>query len=443
MRHLTALTLFAAACGPMEAVEADDELGSSSLALSLSPADAAAVLALVNYPGTSTGILDDDVMLDARAAKNIVGTRNGADGLELTADDRPFATIAALDAVPYVGDLAFDRLLAFARKSPPPADVNVEGVAFAGWQAVTVVWACNTVPVGVLNGLLDNRAAANVIAARPYSSVQAVGNVALIGPNALTAMRGQARTWWRAMNGGPVPPPQPPATLAGTFDGVAFDEATAAKALQLANASAREVMVANGVPAAPAAAVVGNRPYATVAQLAAVAGVGTATMQAFHRWASPPAADAVAQLQAALQPLTDGLWMPSETDAKLLFVSSKGIGSAAITEALIRERLTAQHDALLPQVMWVDAADVPLAGRTQVEERDALVFLNRIIDNADPEDPDSIARAQRFAALRDALTSRLTELKVIRFGTVNISTFIVGRTSDGALAGLLTGQVET
>jgi hypothetical protein len=34
-------------------------------------------------------------------------------------------------------------------------------------------------------------------------------------------------------------------------------------------------------------------------------------------------------------------------------------------------------------------------------------------------------------------------LTVVRFGTRNISTFIVGRTASGDLAGLLTGQVET
>ncbi len=444
MRRSLALVLLAACGQPDDAVLGDDALGTSGLALGLTAQDAAAVLALVNYPGTTSGVLDNDVMLDTRAAKNIIAARDGADAVELTADDKPYASIAALDAVPYVGDAAFERLLAFAKAHPAPADVTVEGVAFTGWQAETVTWAVNTVELGVLNGLLDDRAAANLFAARPFASVAAVGQVALVGPNALTAMRGQARTWWRAMRGGPVVTP-PAGPLAGTFDGVAFDEATAAKALRLANESAREVMVANGISAAPAAAIVGNRPYTTVGQVAAVGGVGTATMQALQKWASVPpvSGDAVAQLQATLQPLTADLWMPSETDASFAFVSAKGIGSAPITDALIREKLGAQHDLLLPQVMYVDASEVSLAGRTQVEQYDGVQFLNRIIDNADPNDPDSLERAARFATLRDALTSQLTDLKVIRFGRISISVFIVGRTADGALAGLLTGQVET
>jgi len=34
-------------------------------------------------------------------------------------------------------------------------------------------------------------------------------------------------------------------------------------------------------------------------------------------------------------------------------------------------------------------------------------------------------------------------VKVYRFGTISISTMIVGRTKSGELAALLTGQVET
>ncbi len=447
MRQLLAAAVLAlAACGPMgEAEGVDDELSTSQLGLSLGAADSATVLEYVNYPGTAVGILDNDVQLDARAAKAIVARKNGPDGRELTADDRPFTSIADLDAVPYVGDLAIGRILAFAKANPIPQGVTVENVAFTGWQAEAVLWGANTVPVGVLNGLLDNRAAANVIAGRPYFTMKKLADVPLVGPNALQAMRGQAKVWWNAWKWGgtPVTPPPPASSLAGTFDGVSFDEVTAAAALKLANGSTREVMVANGVPAAPAAAIVGNRPYASVAQIAAVSGVGTSTMQALHRWASAPAVDPVAQLKAALEPVAAQIDFPSETDARMLFVSASGVGTAPITEALIRATLTAQHDALLPQVMWVDPAQVPLATRTAVEQRDALLFLNRIIDNADPYDDASLAQARHLAQLRDLMTSQLTDLTVYRFGTVNISVFIVGRTSNGALAGLLTGQVET
>ena len=58
-------------------------------------------------------------------------------------------------------------------------------------------------------------------------------------------------------------------------------------------------------------------------------------------------------------------------------------------------------------------------------------------------DPASVASAARFAALKTLLQANLTDLTVVRFGSRNLSSFIVGRTAAGELAGLLTGQVET
>jgi hypothetical protein len=156
-----------------------------------------------------------------------------------------------------------------------------------------------------------------------------------------------------------------------------------------------------------------------------------------------PTPSALPQVQAALEAATAGLLMPSETDASFKFVKGAQLNGAPITEALVRQLLGAQHDALLPQVMFVDPARVPLAGRTPVEQRDGNAFFDRIIANVDPNDPDMVAMGNRFSALKAALTANLTDLTVFRFGTVDLSTFIVGRTRTGELAGLLTGQVET
>jgi hypothetical protein len=60
-----------------------------------------AILGLVNDPSVSADELDHGVKLDSRAATNIV---------EL----RPFATIEELDAVPYVGPTAVERLFHYA-----------------------------------------------------------------------------------------------------------------------------------------------------------------------------------------------------------------------------------------------------------------------------------------------------------------------------------------
>ncbi|MCA9605295.1 MAG: proprotein convertase P-domain-containing protein [Myxococcales bacterium] len=57
----------------------------------------AAILAFVNDAATTFEMLDDDVGLDRRAAEGIVASR-------------PFATIAELDAVPWVGATALEKL---------------------------------------------------------------------------------------------------------------------------------------------------------------------------------------------------------------------------------------------------------------------------------------------------------------------------------------------
>lgn len=432
---LVTLSLFFA-CGPNTAELTDDGYGETASELTLSSAAAAQLLAVVNYPGTGLATLDEKLGLDARAAQNIILYRNGLDGRCPSVDDNFFESIGELDAIPYVGDAALTRLLAYAGSNPPPSSVVVEGVTYQGWQAEIVVWALNKVEIGVLNGLLDNRAAANVMAARPFTTVTQVGQVALIGPNALEAFRGQARTWWHARANTTV------ASLAGTFDGVTFDQATAVKALELANTKPAAELIARGVYSAGANAMVANRPLQTLTAVAALSGVGTASMQALEKWAKEPVS-AIPEVKAALETAIAGAWMPSETDARFVFLAGTQLNGAAITADVIRAQLTDQHDAQLGNVMWVDADQRSLAAKTFVEERDAFAMIDRLVGNADPEDEVSLANAAKLSALKTALQTHLTDVKVVRFGTVSISTFFVGRTRTGELVALLTGQVET
>lgn len=156
-----------------------------------------------------------------------------------------------------------------------------------------------------------------------------------------------------------------------------------------------------------------------------------------------PAPSALAEAKTKLEAATLDLFMPSETDAKFKFLAGTQLNGAAITADVVRAQFTAQHDAIFPDVMWVDAADVPLATRAPVEERDGAAFLSRLAVNHDPGEPSSDLQSARFTELKRVIESQLTDVKVFRFGDVNISTFIVGRTKTGELAGLLTGQVET
>lgn len=155
--------------------------------------------------------------------------------------------------------------------------------------------------------------------------------------------------------------------------------------------------------------------------------------------------DTLTALKAKLDPLLAGLIMPSETDASVVFLSGGKLPAGPITEATVRAQLGAQHDAQLGQVMSLvgEPGDYALATRQPVEERDALEFLNRYATIDDPHDAVFAENARRFGKLRDTLTTELTDLKVFRFGEIEISTLVVGRTKSGELAALLTGQVET
>ena len=104
LAFLAFASLFAAGC----AMDATDSASSS--ATSISQSDALKILEFVNYPTTTEAVLDGNVKLDSRAAKAIVAKRNGKDGIYPSADDAPFATLADLDAIAYVGDSALTKL---------------------------------------------------------------------------------------------------------------------------------------------------------------------------------------------------------------------------------------------------------------------------------------------------------------------------------------------
>jgi hypothetical protein len=154
-------------------------------------------------------------------------------------------------------------------------------------------------------------------------------------------------------------------------------------------------------------------------------------------------ASSLADLRAKLDNVTPGVWMPSETDAKFKFIGGGPLNGAPITAEVVRAQLATQHDAMLPDVMWTDPSSIPLANKNPVEERDAAAWLSRLTTNFDPADDISRENAGKIGEIKRVLESELTDLKVFRFGTIEISTFIVGRTKTGELAGVLTGQVET
>lgn len=81
---------------------------------SVEPIDTdARVLTFANSAAATYEVLDIDVALDRRAARNIVDHRNGADGQRGSGDDDLFETVDELDAIPYVGRSALQKLESF------------------------------------------------------------------------------------------------------------------------------------------------------------------------------------------------------------------------------------------------------------------------------------------------------------------------------------------
>ncbi|MCA9674722.1 MAG: DUF1669 domain-containing protein [Kofleriaceae bacterium] len=76
--------------------------------------EARAVLALVNDRAVDLAELDVAAGLSSRAARNIIGHRDGADGVAGTADDDAYDDLAELDDIPYVGPATLNQLLAYA-----------------------------------------------------------------------------------------------------------------------------------------------------------------------------------------------------------------------------------------------------------------------------------------------------------------------------------------
>ncbi|MGH1348011.1 MAG: hypothetical protein ACRBN8_41030 [Nannocystales bacterium] len=118
--------------------------------------EALGVLALVNE--ASHAVLDDDVGLDVRAASNIVDHRETPD---------PFDDLAELDAIPYVGPVALQRLLAYAEANGyvPDPEPDADDLSEGSDLALAVLDLVNTADFETLDDdvALDRRAATNIV----------------------------------------------------------------------------------------------------------------------------------------------------------------------------------------------------------------------------------------------------------------------------------------
>jgi len=212
-------------CGPDSFAQLDGVDDEGGLELALDELNATTMLAFLNGPTATLTVLTQDARVESRAAKGIVAFRAGADGVLGTADDQRFASVAQVDAVPYVGAVALAKLDAFASTQGVPS-VTVEGVRFTAAEAALAVAVVND--ARITSAGLSSTAVSNLVARRPYATLDAIGATPAIGPATLTALRTYAA---QLLAGTPLPS----GCEAGTFDGIVFTKAAACHAVDYLN----------------------------------------------------------------------------------------------------------------------------------------------------------------------------------------------------------------
>lgn len=123
-----------------------------------------------------------------------------------------------------------------------------------------------------------------------------------------------------------------------------------------------------------------------------------------------------------LEQAAEGLLFLSETDAPFEYVELPGITGEMTAEVVASA---------------VDAAGAP------VETRSLDDFLAGHIERADPADAVGQANVPRFRALKAVLAETLSGVRVFRVGEVDLRYYVLGRTKEGGVAGLVTRALET
>jgi len=182
MFHQRALALTLAllpltACTPP--TDASHDIADSidmAFSMSLSADETAAVLDLANT--ATEAILDDEVGLDSRAASGIVA-------------QRPFSDLGGLDAVPYVGDTALQRMLDYIAAQAGATEVH--GITEGSDEAAAIILLVNLADHALLDDVvgLNSIAVDNILDARffgPIDTLEALDAISYMGPAAFSTL---------------------------------------------------------------------------------------------------------------------------------------------------------------------------------------------------------------------------------------------------------------
>jgi DNA uptake protein ComE-like DNA-binding protein len=188
---------FALLCTLAAGCTADaDEIDVASDESDIIAASTAQILFLVNHPATDVTLLDVSVGLDKRAAEGIVAHRAGADGFAQTGDDDAFDTIAELDAVPWVGQAALEKLKSWVTANPPPADMAgvYDGVSFDAQTAALALTIARDADYEELagQGHIWSTGAHRIVDGRPYAKLADVAATYGVGKTTMQALKAYA-----------------------------------------------------------------------------------------------------------------------------------------------------------------------------------------------------------------------------------------------------------
>ncbi len=249
------LGLSLAACAPESSFTQLDPIDANDVDVPADSAEANGLLEFLNDEAVTFDVLD--AIVDARAAEGLVA-------------GRPFASIDAVDTVPYVGPVTIEKLLAHLESNGWIAYQGGawEGVAFTGSQVALVLDLAGGATLEQLDvdAGLDVRAAENILDARPITSMHQLGAVPYVGPSALKKLRAYLPKW------------QENGTSVEVYDGVVFTHLEAARALAAANDANLDALSSVGIVGSPASIILGGRPWNSLSQLSSRAGIGSLTV---------------------------------------------------------------------------------------------------------------------------------------------------------------------
>lgn len=151
-----------------------------------------------------------------------------------------------------------------------------------------------------------------------------------------------------------------------------------------------------------------------------------------------------AEIQDEIETAADGIFYTSESDYPFTFVSAELDGTPAITEELIREKLSEVVDA-------DEDADRPMESLVSMSAT-WQTWKDQKHNCWDPGDPDAAALCEKTRNLEQVLESNLKDIKVFYFGAngepgnvegIGVSIFIVGVSPEGNLVGVRTLAIWT